>query len=248
MKERIALLTLICLTLTLLAACTSQKAPQTDTTAPAVPNGLTAQAGDTQVSLSWTANSETDFKRYIIYQGTSNSNLSSIANTSESKFTVTGLTNGQSYFFALEAEDETGNVSAKTAPVSATPQASTEDTLPPSLISSSPVNGAADVALNANLSFTFSEAMNQATTEAALSFSPTVACSFSWNGAGDKLTCNPDSDLAAATTYSVSISTGAQDLASNPLEAQALSFSTGSTSLANCTFNSSTFNSCLFGN
>lgn len=250
MKERIRNLSLICLLLGLLAACTgTQKKIETDTNPPAVPTGLSFVAGNSQVSLSWTANSETDFKQFNLYQGTSSSNLAKVSSLTTTSTTLTGLTNGQTYFFALDAEDDAGNLSAKTTPVNATPQAATIDTTAPTLLSTSPADGDTNIALNINLSFVFSEAMNQAVTQSALSFNPETSCDFSWNTAGDTLTCNPQSDLSSGASYTVSLSTAAQDLAGNNLATgSSLSFTTGTTTLATCTFGSANFNACLFGN
>ena len=43
--------------------------------------------------------------------------------TSSSSYDVTGLTNGTTYYFAVTSLDTTGNESAKSGPVSATPVA-----------------------------------------------------------------------------------------------------------------------------
>ena len=43
---------------------------------PSTPTGLTAAAGNTQVTLTWNANSESDLASYKIYGGTDNTSLS----------------------------------------------------------------------------------------------------------------------------------------------------------------------------
>lgn len=97
---------------------------------PATPTGLQAQAGDAQVVLSWTANSETDLAKYNIYQGTESDDLSKVDEVAAGTetFTVSSLTNGTAYFFAIDAENSAGKSSAKTTLVSATPVAAS--TLP----------------------------------------------------------------------------------------------------------------------
>ena len=40
-----------------------------DLTAPSVPTGLVATSGSAQITLSWSANSESDFAKYYIYGG-----------------------------------------------------------------------------------------------------------------------------------------------------------------------------------
>lgn len=248
MKEGIRKLSLICLLLCLVAACSTQKQPETDTSPPAVPAGFAIVTGDSQLSLSWAANTEADLKQYNLYQGTNSSNLTKVASLTATSTTVTGLSNGQTYFFALDAEDDAGNLSEKTATQAATPQAQA-DTTAPSLISTNPANTETDIALNINISFVFSEAMNQSVTEAALSFNPAINCDFSWNTLGDILSCNPQSDLSSNTSYTVTLSSAAQDLAGNALSTgSSFSFSTGTTTLSSCIFGSSNFNACLFGN
>ena len=49
--------------LLLLTACPDPKTPEV---LPAIPKGLTATAGDKQVTLAWQANSETDLKSYLL--------------------------------------------------------------------------------------------------------------------------------------------------------------------------------------
>ncbi|MDW3209921.1 MAG: polysaccharide lyase family 7 protein [Reichenbachiella sp.] len=88
-----------------------------DTTPPGSVSGLSATAGDGQVSLSWTNPSDSDFDHVeISYSGGSSS-------TSSSSQSITGLTNGNSYTFSVVAYDDSGNASSSQS-VSATPQGS----------------------------------------------------------------------------------------------------------------------------
>ena len=90
----------------------------------------------------------------------------------------------------------------------------------------SPLDLAVDVAIDENIVATFSEEMNTASVEAAFSVNPIVAGSLSW--VGNEFTFNPNSDLAEATLFTVTIGTGARDLASNGLAANYVwSFTTG---------------------
>ena len=55
----------------LLAACSQSSQPNNDKDIkPATPAGFTVTAGDAQVGLAWSANSEEDLKHYNVYQGT----------------------------------------------------------------------------------------------------------------------------------------------------------------------------------
>lgn len=120
----------------------------------------------------------------------------------------------------------------------------------PTVDSTNPAAGATGTGLNAVIVVRFSEAMNQAATEAAFSASPTIACAFSWNASGDTLSCNPQSDLAASTSYTITIGAGAEDIGGDALAAAAsFSFTTGTTTLSACAFDAagSTFGNCTFG-
>jgi chitodextrinase len=76
-----------------------------------------------QVSLAWQANLENDLARYNLYQGTQIGNLNKVAEVlaGTETLTVTGLNNGATYFFAIDAEDKSGNRSLRSNEVSATP-------------------------------------------------------------------------------------------------------------------------------
>jgi len=94
-----------------------------DVVAPAVPSGLSATAGDKQVVLTWSANSESDLKSYKVYGGTSANPTTSLStvNAGTETYTHTGLTNGTKYYYRISAVDNSGNESSKTSDVNATP-------------------------------------------------------------------------------------------------------------------------------
>lgn len=95
-----------------------------DTTAPAVPTGLSATAGDTLVDLDWNDNTETDLVSYGVYQATASGGPYSLVTfVADSLYTVTGLTNGTQYWFKVTAKDASGNESAQSASDDATPVA-----------------------------------------------------------------------------------------------------------------------------
>ncbi|MCB0280454.1 MAG: hypothetical protein KDD94_13185, partial [Calditrichaeota bacterium] len=99
---------------------------QIDTVPPAVPENLSATAGDQLVQLSWSANpaSETDFAKYLLYGDTvanPNQLIDSLSSRLDTVYTVNGLTNNKSYYFRLQATDLIGNTSEFSADASATP-------------------------------------------------------------------------------------------------------------------------------
>jgi streptogramin lyase len=92
-----------------------------DVTAPATPTGLVAAPGNTQATLTWTANGESDLASYKVYGGTSASPttlLYTISSGTET-YTHTNLTNGTNYYYRISAVDNTGNESNKTSDASA---------------------------------------------------------------------------------------------------------------------------------
>ena len=114
--------------------------PVAPVTAPGAPSGLTATAGDTQVSLSWKAPGSDGgavITGYRVYQGTGKKPVASVAGTSA---TVKGLTNGTTYSFKVTAVNKAGEGPASGA-ASATPTAATTKPGPPNGLTASPGNG-----------------------------------------------------------------------------------------------------------
>ena len=89
-------------------------------TAPATPTGLTAVAGNAQVSLSWTASSGAT--SYNVYRSTTSGGEGTTvyATTTSTTYANTGLTNGTAYFYTVAAVNAIGT-SAQSSQVSATP-------------------------------------------------------------------------------------------------------------------------------
>ena len=88
-------------------------------TKPAIPTGLTATAGDSQVTLNWSANPSSDsVDVYQVYENDQNYNLS----VSGTSLVVTGLTNGTTYTFRVSAHNSAGYGDWTATAVSATPQ------------------------------------------------------------------------------------------------------------------------------
>ena len=91
------------------------------------------------------------------------------------------------------------------------------DTKPPELLSVVPTDGAKGVSVSTGITANFSEAMKIASfTGNSFSISPPVAGAFASNG--NSVTFDPDNDLDYVTDYTVSITTGVQDLAGNALD------------------------------
>ncbi|PSQ62404.1 MAG: hypothetical protein BRD25_05350, partial [Bacteroidetes bacterium QH_1_61_8] len=92
---------------------------------PSPPTGLTASAGDCQISLSWEANSEGDLSGYNLYRSTSSfSDLSSAQKINETLIQTTSysdsnLGNGPTYYYRVTAVDESGDESSPSVASSA---------------------------------------------------------------------------------------------------------------------------------
>jgi subtilisin family serine protease len=87
-----------------------------DTTPPAQVTGLTASAvSDTQIDLSWDANSESDLSYYKIYR-----DGAYVADATTNSYSDTGLTASTTYTYEVSAVDTSGNEGAKSDPASAT--------------------------------------------------------------------------------------------------------------------------------
>jgi ketosteroid isomerase-like protein len=102
---------------------------------------------------------------------------------------------------------------------------------PATVVSTSPVNGATAVAVNATVSATFSEAMNPTTINAA-TFTLTGPGATSVAGtvtyAGNTAVFSPTTVLSTSTLYTATITTGARDPAGTPLAANFIwTFTTG---------------------
>jgi hypothetical protein len=122
-------------------------------TVPGAPTALGAVAGNTQVVLSWTApasNGGSAITGYDVYKGTSPGAESATpvaTGVSSTSYTVTGLTNGTTYYFTVEALNVAGN-SASSNEASAMP------VVPVSISTTSLPSGIVGVAYSATLTAT----------------------------------------------------------------------------------------------
>ena len=98
------------------------------------------------------------------------------------------------------------------------------DTTAPTVTGTSPAAGATDVAVTANVTGSFSEAMDASTVTSSTftlkAGTTTVPAAVTYNSTDKVATLNPDADLAAGTTYTATIkggSGGVKDVAGNAL-------------------------------
>ena len=106
-----------------------------------------------------------------------------------------------------------------------------QDLTPPTIISISPANNATDVLVTSDVVIVFSEAMNRASVEGAVTITPALTNkAFRW--IADSIVSVKGNKLEVSTQYTVAIATTASDLAGNTLvEAKEISFTTGASQL-----------------
>ncbi|MFC1971098.1 S8 family serine peptidase [Chloroflexota bacterium] len=98
--------------------------------------------------------------------------------------------------------------------------ATAPDTTPPTVVSTSPVADATDVAVDTVITATFSEAMDAATITDANFALAGVTGSVSYDIGTYTATFNPSTNLADSTTYTATLSTAITDAAGNPLASE----------------------------
>lgn len=139
---------------------------------------------------------------------------------------VDALADGLLYSLTLAGADKAGNALQAAAPITFT-VAVAADTTSPTVIATTPVAAATGVALSTAVSITFSEEMNQASVNGAVSLSPSASGIVTWDSNGTLRSLSLKS-LAANTQYTLTVGVGARDLAGNALAAPyVLTFTTG---------------------
>ena len=93
---------------------------------PQAPANLAATVSHQTIGLHWNPNAEADFLRYRIYGGTTVSPTTSVDSTTggdlnDTTATITGLTNGTTYYYRITAVDIAGNESGWSNEISAIP-------------------------------------------------------------------------------------------------------------------------------
>ncbi len=91
--------------------------------APQAPGNLVATAiSATQVGLAWFApvSGGLPIQQYLIFRGTTPFNLTQVASTAATTYTDRSLAAGSTYYFAVEASDTGGDLSAMSQTASVT--------------------------------------------------------------------------------------------------------------------------------
>lgn len=116
--------------------------------APAAPTGVTATAGDTQATVSWTASTTTD-PAISGYTVTSTPGSKTCTTTGATSCTVTGLTNGTAYTFAVTATNTSGTSAPSASSSAVTPQSSATAPGQPTAVTATAGNAQAAVSWSA---------------------------------------------------------------------------------------------------
>ncbi len=157
------------------------------TTAPAAPTGLLATAGNAQVSLSWNASSGAT--SYNVLRSTTNGGpYTTIVSVTTTSYTDTGLTNGTTYYYVVQAVNSAGT-SPNSNQASATPICSA----PAAPTSLSATAGSAQV----SLSWTASSGA----TSYNVKRSTTSGSGYATIATGVTTTSYTDTTVANGTTY-----------------------------------------------
>ncbi|MBP7634726.1 Ig-like domain-containing protein, partial [Candidatus Ozemobacteraceae bacterium] len=135
----------------------------------------------TQPTLSWTASDpDGDALTYDVFLGL-NSTLSTplVTGLMTPVYVPAALDAGQTYYWKVRASDGTASATSSTNSFT-TLQEITADTTAPTLLSVVPAAGAAGVATETSITFTFSEPMSQTSVEQAIALSPSKGYSKTW--------------------------------------------------------------------
>jgi Ca2+-binding RTX toxin-like protein len=196
------------------------------------PTAVAATAGNAQATVTWTAPANTGGSAITSYQvqvrtGTTVARTVTGIAANATSTVVTGLTNGTAYNFRVRAVTAAGNGTLSTASNTVTPTAGTTATNPaPTVTGRTPAVNNTGVPLGANVTATFSEAVQGVTgttfqlrnAAGTLITAPVPTR----NGTTNQWILNPTNNLAADTLYTVTLTGGAagiRDLAGAPLAA-----------------------------
>lgn len=136
------------------------------------------------------------------------------------------LAQNTTYTLTVDGKDVAGNALADRKVFSFSTTGPAPDTMPPTILSSSPTYAAIGVARDAAITVTFSEPMDKASAQTAFAITSPPGFNsgvFDWNAAGTEMTFNPDTDFAYGTEVTWRVSTAAKDLSANTLENNVLS-------------------------
>ena len=203
-------------------------------TAPGAVTGVTAVAGDAQATVSFTPPADdggsaiTEFRVEVLTGGAVQRTVTGIAPTATSTV-VTGLTNGTAHTFRVIAVNAVGAGPASAASAPVTPAA---PNTAPTVTARSPLAGATGVAIGANVTATFSEAVTGVSgatftlRQGTATTGTLIARAVTYDPTTQTATLNPSANLAPNTVYTARLLTGITDTAGAALAPVTWSFTT----------------------
>jgi regulation of enolase protein 1 (concanavalin A-like superfamily) len=199
---------------------------------PQAPTNLTATPGNNQVHLTWSAS--TGAATYVVKRATSPSGpFTTIAsNIVDTRYTNTGLTNGNTYHFTVAAVNPSGS-SGDSSVVTASPLL-----LRPSVRSISPLDGATNVATDVFVALDLimpnvGGGVSEPTLTSAnvylrrASDNQAVPATLNTSGGSDVVVLQPTTALQPNTTYAFFLTDQLQDATGAPFVPFSSSFTTG---------------------
>ena len=193
-----------------------------DTVAPgSQEHALPSYETSVPIAVTWGPDAGvTDVRAYTVEYDAGAGWVTWLDNTTATSGTFSAALQGP-IAFRSQATDFAGNTESKSGNDTWT----VVDTVAPDVVAAGP---SGDLAVSpGSLAVTFSEPMNASATEAAFSVAPSVPGAFTWSNGSRTLTFRPSQPFAPGTSYTVTVGTGATDLAGNPLaKADAFTFST----------------------
>jgi len=107
-----------------------------------------------------------------------------------------------------------------------------KDVIPPTIVESSPADGATGVLISSTFSLTFSEDVDRQSVESAISVSPALTnIKFTWLSS-NSIKVSGDGFLAKSTAYTITVGTGVLDLKNNAMAAEKIiTITTGASDL-----------------
>ena len=200
-----------------MAGCGELTGPES----PSTPTDVVATLVSTSsATVTWTPSPLNDgVISYTIYR-----NGNEVGESTTTSFTDTGLAQQTTYVYSVAANCKGGVISDRSAET-AQSTITTVDITPPSVASTVPANGASNVSRAGTVTVTFSEPMDPATINSS-TFNIRVKSSgtilpgtVTYNATTRVAELVPTGALPNLTTIVVTVTTGAKDLAGNPLAA-----------------------------
>jgi fibronectin type 3 domain-containing protein len=147
--------------------------------APTTPAGLTATAGNAQVTLTW--NISSGATSYHLKRSTASGAETQIAAPTSNRFTDTGLTNATKYFYVVSAVNSTAE-SANSSEVSATPTAPVAPPPTPAGLKATAGNTQVSLSWNASAGATSYQVKRSTSSGAEIQISAPTSATFTDTG------------------------------------------------------------------